>query len=229
MNLDLMELRWPSNVVHLVEPGELDDRARLAFGAGQCHGLALALHDTQGWPLVAVDDEENRRIHICVRRPDGMLVDVNGAHTDVEVMQARPGCSLHGIDEDAISDLVGHHGWALPEVEKATAWVELVVEQASAPSQSTTPLQAPSLERICTYEGFEVRFLWTGDPVFDIHVRAASPHGAKWVRYACLNFPQNGSGYYIIDLRPEIFGSLTEAFLRRQFDPAEAHAKLANV
>jgi len=36
-----------------------------------------------------------------------------------------------------------------------------------------------------------------------------------------------GTSGYVIDFRREIFASLTEAFLRRQFDPAKAQAKLA--
>ncbi len=204
------------------------DRARLAFGAGQCHGLALAITDKQGWPLVAVDDAEGRRIHICVRRPDGALVDVNGAHADGEFMDAWPGCSLHDINEDAVADLVEHHEWAQPEVEKANAWIEPVLEQASNPSQWRTPLQTPTLARICNHEGFEVDFSWTGDPAFDIHVRRASPPDGEWVRYSYLKFPPDSSGHYVIDFRHEIFVSLTEAFLRRQFDPTKAHAKLAN-
>jgi hypothetical protein len=226
--LDVIELRWPSNVVHLVEPGELDDRARLVFGAGQCHGLALALKDTQGWPLVAVDDEEGRRIHICVRRPDGALVDVNGAHADGDFIDARPGCSLHDIDENAVDELVEQYEWAQPEVEKANAWIEPVLEQASNPSQARPPFQTPTLARICNHEGFEVRFLWKGDPAFDIHVRHASPPDRPWVRYSYLKFPPDTSGHYVIDFRKEIFVSLTEAFLRRQFDPTKAHAKLVN-
>ena len=118
-------------MVHLVEPGVLDDRARLAFGAGQCHGLALALRDRTGWPLVAVDDDEERRIHICVQRPDGALVDINGARADEDFMDAWPGCSLHQIDEGAVADLVEHHGWAEPEVDKAESWIAPVLEQAS--------------------------------------------------------------------------------------------------
>jgi hypothetical protein len=225
--LDVMELRWPFDVIHLVEPGELDDRARLAFGAGQCHGLALALKDRHGWPLVAVDDEEGRRIHICLRRPDGGLIDANGSHTDREFMDASPGCSLHDINEDAIADLVDLHGWAEPEVEKAKAWIEAVLEQASDPSQSRAPLQTPALARICNHENFEVRFVWTGDPAFDIHVRPASPQGDEWVRYAYLELPPDTSGHKVVDFRPEIFLSLTEAFLRWQFDPTKAQAKLA--
>jgi hypothetical protein len=222
-----MQLRWPSDVIHLVEPDELDDRVRLAFGAGQCHGLALALKERRGWQLVAVEDDEGRRIHICVRRPDGALVDGNGAHTDGEFMEASPGCSLHDINEDTIADLVEHHGWAQPEVEKAKVWIEAVLEQASDPSQSRTPLQTPVLARICSHESFEVRFVWTGDPAFDFHVRPASPPGGEWVRYSYLRFPRDASGY-VIDFRQEIFGSLTEAFLRRQFDPTKAEARLAN-
>ncbi|WP_433860224.1 hypothetical protein [Streptomyces kronopolitis] len=81
-----------------VTPGRLDDAAREAFTTGQCHALALALHEVTGWPTTALltsdcfgndsmctgvdEDECPCRIgHVVVTRPDGAHVDITGAHT----------------------------------------------------------------------------------------------------------------------------------------------------
>lgn len=80
-----------------VTPGRLDDAAREAFTSGQCHALALALHEATGWPTTALlvaecfgdgpmctglgaDECPCRIDHIVVTRPDGAQVDITGAH-----------------------------------------------------------------------------------------------------------------------------------------------------
>jgi len=47
-----MELRAARDVVYVVDRGVLDTRAIAGFTLGQCHGLALAVHDHTGWPMV---------------------------------------------------------------------------------------------------------------------------------------------------------------------------------
>ncbi len=90
-------------------PGILDGAAEHAFLYGACGALALALHQETGWPIVAITDGHNvfsasewmgwrdpdapvigpaeapragggSALHWCVFRPDGKLVDVDGAH-----------------------------------------------------------------------------------------------------------------------------------------------------
>jgi hypothetical protein len=81
-----------------VTTGVLDKRARAAFIQGQCHAMARALSGVTGWPMAMViadecvydpdlcDDSRDDEVcacrleHVVVVRPDGMLVDVNGAH-----------------------------------------------------------------------------------------------------------------------------------------------------
>lgn len=72
-------------------PGVLDGLALRAFKYGACGALAIAIHDATGWPIMAVTDHHNvfddgkagggSALHWTVQRPDGMLVDVDGAHT----------------------------------------------------------------------------------------------------------------------------------------------------
>lgn len=96
-----------------VTPGVLDAGAERAFSFGACAGLAIAIHDDTGWPLVKVtdahavyapngtpytelDDEARETIgaagmgaggiHWLVQHPDGRLIDVDGAHTAADVL-----------------------------------------------------------------------------------------------------------------------------------------------
>jgi hypothetical protein len=99
-----VRLQGPSNIVFVLEEGTLDDRALLVFTGGQCHALALALQRRTGWPLVAVDETTGVCVHICVRRPDGLLLDVTGAHTVEELITARGG-TVRDVDYAAIEEL----------------------------------------------------------------------------------------------------------------------------
>lgn len=81
-----------------VVTGQLDDQARNAFTSGQCHAMARALSGVTGWPMAVLisdecsydpdlcDDSRDDELcacrleHVVVVRPDGKLVDVNGAH-----------------------------------------------------------------------------------------------------------------------------------------------------
>ncbi|MFE7233925.1 ParB/RepB/Spo0J family partition protein [Streptomyces sp. NPDC057596] len=66
-------------------PGVLTPAAVEAFTRGACAGLAVALHDATGWPLVEVGHCDGLPLHFMVRCPDGRLVDVQAAHTDADV------------------------------------------------------------------------------------------------------------------------------------------------
>jgi hypothetical protein len=154
-----VQLRGPSNIMFILETGKLDDRARLAFGAGQCHGLALALHRRTGWPMVAVHRADGTCIHITVRRPDGLLVDVTGAHTREDIEAESPGCSLRDITDDGISELMQNEGWAPPEVDQADAWTEAVLTNAATRPPSV-PLRTPTFERTLDHaSGIQVQVL----------------------------------------------------------------------
>lgn len=53
------------------------------YGGGRCYELALALHETTGWPMVLLTETEVDRwdgpaYHVVVRMPDGALLDILG-------------------------------------------------------------------------------------------------------------------------------------------------------
>lgn len=132
-----------------VTPGVLDGAAERAFSYGACAGLAIALHDATGWPLVKVTDahsvfisgtytsvedaETSRRarltnhagstggLHWLVAHPSGRLVDVDGFHDPVEVVESYDGDADDGVAAlghatraDAVEEYVDAKGEPVP-------------------------------------------------------------------------------------------------------------------
>jgi hypothetical protein len=129
-------------------PGVLDNYALRAFKYGACGALAIALHDVKGWPVVAITDSHNvfedgtagggSALHWAVQRPDGMLVDVDGAHTAEELVEeyggeADDGMAAAGLStrEDVVEWYVNCQGEPIP-VSLARTFVEAVVAKAEA-------------------------------------------------------------------------------------------------
>lgn len=78
----------------VVESGITDADIR-EFTGGWCGELAVAMHDATGWPIVLVCDEDGETpdalpiwLHAGVRTPDGLFLDVTGAHDDETVIKA---------------------------------------------------------------------------------------------------------------------------------------------
>ena len=65
--------------------GVIDENARKVFSAGQCHALALAIHELTGWPIKGIgnrynDDEPQSPAHCVVWCPPlKKYVDIKGA------------------------------------------------------------------------------------------------------------------------------------------------------
>lgn len=74
-------------------PGAITPAAVETFTRGACAGLAIALHDATGWPIVEVGHCDGLPLHFMVRRPDGRLVDIEGAHTDEDVADEWEFCA----------------------------------------------------------------------------------------------------------------------------------------
>ena len=113
---------WGDRDFELV-PGELTDDARYVFTRGQCHSLALALHEATGWPIFGdfVSEYDDTPDHVFVQAPDGRFVDVEGTPTilGAEVREVDP--------EDCYESFGGDY--RRPEVEAARHWVEPVLAQ----------------------------------------------------------------------------------------------------
>ena len=89
--------------------GTITPAAVEAFTRGACAGLALALHDTTGWPLVEVGHCDGLPFHFTVRHPDGLLVDILGTRTEEDVAEE--------YEYDADGDVV-----TFTETDRALVW-----------------------------------------------------------------------------------------------------------
>lgn len=127
----------------------LDGAARSAFLFGACGALAIALHDATGWPIVAITDAHNvedgragggSALHWAVRRPDGKLVDVAGAHEPEALVRAYrayadDGEAAVGLSTraDAVEWYVEAQGEPVP-LSLAATFVDAVLRQADTPA-----------------------------------------------------------------------------------------------
>ena len=222
-------LQGPSNTVFVLKEGELDCGALLAFTGGQCHGLALALHERTGWPLVAVDEPTGACAHVCVRRPDGLLVDVTGAHT-VDEMEAARGGTLRDIEHSAIGELETKHSWAPAAVDPARSWVDPVLRRAThdAPLK---PMSSDEFRRTVVFDaGLEVAIRWGGSRSLAVCLRDTSDGtvGAG-TSYGPASLPSPQTGPFLIDFTPENFERVTDEWLRTRFDERRAHQMLGRL
>jgi hypothetical protein len=127
-------------------PGVLDGYALRAFKYGACGALALAIHDATGWPIVAITDHHNvfedgtagggSALHWTVRRPDGMLIDVDGAHTAQELVEEYDGeaddhqaAAGRSTRADVVEWYIESQGEPVP-VSLAAKFVDAVLEKA---------------------------------------------------------------------------------------------------
>lgn len=128
-------------------PGVLDGYAKHAFKIGACGALAIAIHDATGWPIVAITDAHNvfedgkagggSALHWTVRRPDGKLIDIDGAHDADDLIEeyrweadddeAAAGESTRA---DCIEWYVEAQGEPIP-IRLAATFVEAVLAQAA--------------------------------------------------------------------------------------------------
>jgi hypothetical protein len=127
-------------------PGVLDGAAENAFARGACSALAIAMHDALGWPVVAITDAHNvhggragggSALHWTVRRPDGLLVDVLGAHEPDRLVadyadEADDAEAAWGLSSraDALEWYAEGAGSAIP-LGLARTFVDAVVERAA--------------------------------------------------------------------------------------------------
>lgn len=128
-------------------PGVIDGAARRIFKMGGCGALAMAMHDALGWPIVAITDawnvEDGRAgggsaLHWLVKRPsDGLLVDIDGAHTEEEMVgeydgEADDGEAAAGLSTraDAAEWYIEAQGEPIP-VSLAATFVDAVVRAAT--------------------------------------------------------------------------------------------------
>jgi hypothetical protein len=123
-------------------PGVLNANAERAFTSGQCHALALALHELTGWEVgglawTYVGDEdipldlgetlgvEEMPKHVVVKAPDGSLLDVEG--WGVEDRWGRD--DFRPLAPEVILDTFPRAGYLEPDMDAANAFAPLVLAE----------------------------------------------------------------------------------------------------
>lgn len=115
-------------------PDRLRQLTEDTFQDGQCHALALALHERTGWPVWALRSpgRNGHDVHFVVRAPDGRLVDVTGAR-DVAAVEADPawvGCTAIPSSAGFIKGLVASDRMEVPLMDLARAVLPQVLAKA---------------------------------------------------------------------------------------------------
>jgi hypothetical protein len=112
-------------------PGIVDVEAINWYKRGNCAILAVYLHRLSSWPLVMLTtnketNNDSRMVHVLCRRPDGLLVDIEGATSEKEAL---------GEWERAYSDIKVED---MPSEEALLAVVGDEFEAYSEPEQAVT-------------------------------------------------------------------------------------------
>jgi hypothetical protein len=221
----MVELPLPGDKVLRLDEGQFDTASWLAFLGGHCHSLALALHARTDWPLVAIDDASGECVHVAVRSPDDRIVDITGAHTSAQMIEASGGGRIRQVHERDLDQLPEMHGWAEPAPTVVAAWVDPVL--ARMDTEPLEPMKPPVLQlRKETARGIEVRVSWDGEPGFTVDVRTATPPDARWANYGYITFPKDRDGVWRMEFYEQPFKNLAEAWLRRSFDERRAEQTL---
>jgi hypothetical protein len=217
-----IELRGAQGIVYLAVPPTLDTRSVLAFMFGQCHGLALALTEETGLPLVGVISPTGDCRHVGVERPDGRLLDATGSHSLAEIEAQVPGAKLVPIGEDGIALLVSEHGWAVPETAAAKSWVGSVLAIADG-VPLLPPLAAHRMRKTWETGDLTVLIEWQGRPQFAVFIRPSSQEMEAWTSYGTIQFPRDPvRDIWLIDFSKERFEELAIRWLEREFDSGRA-------
>ena len=119
-------------------PGVIDENAREAFTLGQCHALALGIHELTGWEMGGLGwscqecgcEEEGCYCeadylpgHVVVKDPDGNFVDVNGTPEDHWGDDFRP------LDRETLTEHYPGNGYMTPDLDAGRAFAPVVLEE----------------------------------------------------------------------------------------------------
>jgi hypothetical protein len=78
---------------------------KMMFTRGCCHKLAEAIHAVSGWPVCTFFYRGQANIHAFVRTPRDTYVDIQGEHTEAELMKTWTWCALGGSFEMTIGEV----------------------------------------------------------------------------------------------------------------------------
>lgn len=127
----------------LVHPGVLDYYSDYAYSNGQCHALALAVHEETGWPIVTamMAKPKNRALltiaelwnHSLIRTPKRLLLDIRGENDKTYVLE-RSGYLITlkpEVTKKLLTEIIPTtDNGAIPNIEVARSFVDPVLKRA---------------------------------------------------------------------------------------------------
>lgn len=222
---EVVDLKLPNDSVLRVEPDAgIYEATLLAFLGGHCHSLALAISEATGWPIVALDRRrDGQRVHVVVRRPDDMLVDITGAHTPAEMNAAvAGGLEFADLHEPDVLNLPRTLGWAEPMPRLVEPWVQIALAQCEQPA--LPPMETPVLRSLHRRpDGIEVLVSCDGEPRFEVRVRRS---GGPWAAYPTIRLPREEDGLTHMPFHMGWFDYLVDDWLDHGFDPVLADERI---
>jgi hypothetical protein len=221
----VMEVRAAEDVLYIVEPGVLDRRAVAAFTLGQCHGMALALHERTGWPMVAAYDVEDSCQHVLADAGDDRFVDIAGARTRAQLLAEPNFDRVEAIDQPSVRALSAQAGWAVADCRAAQPWLDQVIERGTSGAE---PMAARFLARSAGVDdALELVFRWGGTQYIDVLVRRPGTPEASWIEWRCFRVPPSRDGFRRVHFTDDDLLRLMRLWLDQQFDPEPARVLLA--
>jgi hypothetical protein len=111
-----------------LEPGELDQRARMAYHGGQCHSLAMELQNELGWPIFAAGYSPTGCGHCGVLWLERDLVlDIEGLSSP-SAWAVYGEATMTGVSQEEIwSQWCGPTGVMRQPTPHAHEWVDIVI------------------------------------------------------------------------------------------------------
>ena len=221
----MVELPIPGDKVLLLDEGRLDTASWLAFLGGHCHSLALALHARTGWPLVAIDNASGECVHVAVRSPTDRIVDVTGAHSPAQMIEASSGGGIRPLDKHDVDQLPEAHGWAEPAPDPSRCVGRprpRTNGHGAARADETTRAAAPEGDgRQHRSQGHVGRRAGTR------RRRQNHDHTRRALaNYGYIAFPKDHDGVWRISFYEQPFKNLAETWLHRNFDERRAEQTL---
>jgi len=107
---------------------QIDDDAVYEFTKGQCHALALVLHDLTGFPLVGlgpVDYHTKTPDHVAVLLPAGTALDIQGPGAE-ERWQSSYGFTPYQREE--VEDFC-NRDYSKPRLKTALPYAKAVLKK----------------------------------------------------------------------------------------------------
>ena len=130
-------LKVPDDEICLPMGNEITADVQYVFTNGQCHGLAVALHELTGWPLFGLyrlpsygwwDNRSKVTTHVVVEHPTGAVVDINGL---------RPVRFGEGMRPTTANALLGgpKKDWLKPNMVLARHFAQIVIRNIEGRSK----------------------------------------------------------------------------------------------